>query len=491
MAQKRLKTTSETPLAMDRISKLPDSVIQHILSFLPTVDVVRTSLLSKFWRRMWYSVPTLCFSNSSTEFGSLRDQEGFYKYVDNCLKHRKIGSSDSVITRLKLDMRQCTRSNAYPSDMLPLEEYESIVEERRRSNSHRLDKWLAFAVESKVKELNLYLDSKPPLLFLLFRSIFYYCLPETVVNARYLTVMELEGIKLSTSLTFRLPSLKILSLKDVRLSDVGLDKLLLGCPSLEKFMLSDDCVLTKGRFHSSSLKFLEIERSAFLSIQVEAINLESFILCDVRSFEKIHLSACKAIKNLSLCGVVADQSLEDLISKLPLLENLTLIHWDSSEHIKISSQHLKSFHLKNISEDEVKVTIGLAPNLASFCYEGGINLSISMDQSPNLLNGNFVIDESPVHYDGDWYNDLMNFLSNLNCSWNIVSLQVSSDEALILPEKLRRVCRSPSLSWKHLKVMTTCEPKSELDLREALLWFSPSLETLSINQNSYKVEDLF
>ncbi|PON70277.1 F-box domain containing protein [Parasponia andersonii] len=487
MAQNRLKTTSETPLAVDRISKLPDSVIQHILSFLPTVDVVRTSLLSNFWRRMWYSVPTLCFSKSSTEFGYLRDQEGFYKYVDNCLKHRKIGSSDSAITRLKLDMRRCRISDASPSDMSPLEEYESKVEERRRSNSHRLDKWLAFAVENKVKELNLYLNSKPPILF---RSSFYYCLPETVAKARYLTVMELEGIKLSTSLKFRLPSLKTLSLKDVRLSDVGLDKLLLGCPSLEKFMLSDDCVLTKGRFHSSSLKFLEIERSAFLSIQVEAINLESFILCDV-SFEKIHLSACKAIKNLSLSGVVANQSFEDLLSKFPLLENLTLIHWYNSEHIKISSQHLKSFHLKNISEDEVKVTIGLAPNLASFCYEGGINLSVSMDQAPNLLNGNFVIDESPVHYDGDWYIDLMNFLSNLNCSWNIVSLRVSSDEALILPEKVRRVCRSPSLSWKHLKVMTTSEPESELDLREALLWFSPSLETLSINQNNYKVEDLF
>ena len=89
--------------ATDRISKLPDLIIHYILSFLPTMEVVRMSLLSKRWRRMCYTAPTL----------NLRDdmhfrKERFEKLVDNCWKWREIMGTryivDSCITRFKLKM---------------------------------------------------------------------------------------------------------------------------------------------------------------------------------------------------------------------------------------------------------------------------------------------------------------------------------------------------------------------------------------------------
>uniref|UniRef100_A0A803R4K9 F-box domain-containing protein n=1 Tax=Cannabis sativa TaxID=3483 RepID=A0A803R4K9_CANSA len=58
--KKRAKTTSSSSSMVagdddDRISKLPDSVIIHILSFLPTEDVVQTCILSKRWKLIWLS----------------------------------------------------------------------------------------------------------------------------------------------------------------------------------------------------------------------------------------------------------------------------------------------------------------------------------------------------------------------------------------------------------------------------------------------------
>ncbi|XP_027171853.1 putative F-box protein At3g58860 [Coffea eugenioides] len=47
----------------DRISELPESVLSHILSCLPTEDVVRTSVLSRKWEYKWTSIYNLTFDD--------------------------------------------------------------------------------------------------------------------------------------------------------------------------------------------------------------------------------------------------------------------------------------------------------------------------------------------------------------------------------------------------------------------------------------------
>jgi len=63
---KSKKQRSSIPIEdCDRVSSLPDSIICHILSFLPTKDTVATSILSERWKPLWLSVLTLDFTDHS------------------------------------------------------------------------------------------------------------------------------------------------------------------------------------------------------------------------------------------------------------------------------------------------------------------------------------------------------------------------------------------------------------------------------------------
>lgn len=46
---------------LDRISDLPDSILHHILSFLPTEEAIEASYLSKRWNWLWTFASGLSF----------------------------------------------------------------------------------------------------------------------------------------------------------------------------------------------------------------------------------------------------------------------------------------------------------------------------------------------------------------------------------------------------------------------------------------------
>ncbi|KAG6525199.1 hypothetical protein ZIOFF_015151 [Zingiber officinale] len=73
----------DTP-SEDFLSNLPDALLHHILSFLPTCDSVRTSVLSRRWRRIWSSVPAMDFHFSDpTNWGALSSVGRFVAARDN------------------------------------------------------------------------------------------------------------------------------------------------------------------------------------------------------------------------------------------------------------------------------------------------------------------------------------------------------------------------------------------------------------------------
>ncbi|KAH7533783.1 hypothetical protein FEM48_Zijuj04G0168400 [Ziziphus jujuba var. spinosa] len=63
MATKVAKKHCRRKEGIDRISELPDPLIYHILSFLPTFYAVRMSIVSKRWRHMWIYTSVLHFED--------------------------------------------------------------------------------------------------------------------------------------------------------------------------------------------------------------------------------------------------------------------------------------------------------------------------------------------------------------------------------------------------------------------------------------------
>ncbi|RHN53369.1 putative F-box domain-containing protein [Medicago truncatula] len=79
--------------------KLPKSIITHILSFLPTKDAVRTSILSKSWEHRWTSLTKLSlhdhYDSSSTP---------------KCTSFRRTCNSDKQFQRIQNFVRFVTKA---------------------------------------------------------------------------------------------------------------------------------------------------------------------------------------------------------------------------------------------------------------------------------------------------------------------------------------------------------------------------------------------
>ena len=78
----------------DRISALPGVVLQHILTFLPTKQVVQSTLLSKSLKHVWNTFPILIFDQNYFEsnWGCSESKRKCHlcNFVDNTLQsHRR------------------------------------------------------------------------------------------------------------------------------------------------------------------------------------------------------------------------------------------------------------------------------------------------------------------------------------------------------------------------------------------------------------------
>lgn len=193
----------------DLISSLPDTVLCHILSFIPTAQAVVTSVLSKRWTHLWRSVPSLNITD--IELDDLEDYYRFNEFVYSVLLAHN-NSIKSSIFNIWYDNLHIGRLG-----------FPNVI------------KWINALVERGLECLEISVGMVQDDLQL----------PISILSCRTLVFLEFFGFTVNVSSLIRLLSLKILHFQEAVFLNVrDLLLLLAGCPILE------DLEASSLRFHS-------------------------------------------------------------------------------------------------------------------------------------------------------------------------------------------------------------------------------------------------
>jgi hypothetical protein len=209
----------------DRISILLDSIALHILSFLMMEDIARLSVVSKRWRALCISIPSLTFDGMKYEPNHPK-HDCFMDFLDRF-----------IFRRSEIKMPQfCVR---WISDKWYLEGFRVLT-------------WLHYAARSNVEVLDLELDIRSSGLLQMPLNVF------RCESLRFLTV-DLHGRILQLPSSKGFMKLQSLTLKRVRVLDkLFVEHVLSFCESLNKLCLDNVTGISNINIRSSSLKYLEI-----------------------------------------------------------------------------------------------------------------------------------------------------------------------------------------------------------------------------------------
>jgi hypothetical protein len=348
---------------IDRISELPDPILEHIVSFIPTKQLLQLSVLSKRWENVWTLFPIpefvqhLFINNlrkvppNEKEEEIQRKKDEFKSFVERSLRgrHRQRLSINKFRLHMMLDESDCTIVN----------------------------RWIDYAIECDVKELNLDLWIHQKRYELPKKK---YELPDRVLVAKSITELRLCKCKLKPFYRdINLPSLKKFVL-NINAENQVVQTLIDGCPNMEE-MTFEYCYGLKSIQVSGLPKLMSIEllRNPQLeSVEIEASNLESLVF-KLRIPCQINLGQCENLKKLVLYSCnITDKWLHEFLSKYPLIDCLDLANCSMLERIKISSNCMKS--LTFISCHRLVEVDIVTPNLHRLEYYGEV-ISFSLNSS--------------------------------------------------------------------------------------------------------------
>lgn len=251
--------------AEDRISKLPDEILAHILSFLSVKEAADTSVLSKRWLPLWTYIYRLDFNATKplTEVAlnrklRKRHMNKYIRWVNRTLQMCKVQRLDQFRVCFDLD----------------------------NFAQHEIDRWLEFAVARKVQRLELDL-SKAGELPQPFTDRYNFPAQHIGLND-YAAQPRLNYVHKLPPLLRNFMSLKVLLFKSVNVTGEVLEFFLYNCPSLEEMSVQQSVTLLNLEVVGPSLKLKHL-RIFYCN------KLESLKICDTNLVTLVTSSAHKLL----------------------------------------------------------------------------------------------------------------------------------------------------------------------------------------------------
>ncbi|XP_027125586.1 F-box/LRR-repeat protein At3g03360 [Coffea arabica] len=364
--------TTLDDVSLGNFSRLPESMIHHICSFLSARDVARTSILSKAWYCISaiYSYITLHFtyekSDSEDLFGHGLPDERFSQQVER--EHL------DFLFMIEESVRECLEME---SNVLRVDLHIDFPDINLLAP--RLDGWISLVLKKNIKDLLLCVDTLNRtsahsawshynrIRGLSARSSYngssgrsarsYYSVPQFLVLASCLKVLSLSYCAFESSLEIKLPQLQRLSFRDSCFVGRSLfERFLCGCPVIECVKMWS-CKIDKllSIPNLPRLEYFECVNCAIVDIiRMDAANLQKFYFGAPQSGwpKTIDWATCNpALKEVIFNGKSSAciDVLSTVLSQLPFIETLELHDCMSYGKFKISSQTLKRLVFKDCS----------------------------------------------------------------------------------------------------------------------------------------------
>ncbi|XP_045794901.1 F-box/FBD/LRR-repeat protein At1g13570-like [Trifolium pratense] len=344
---------------MDHISELPDEILSHILTMLPVKDLLKTSLLSRRWCKLWFLRRDLHFDifhvlgKSEQEVFQIRDSS------HNSIMERR---------RVQLDINMdefVKRVDQFVKSFQGIK-IDSFFVSFYLNGKHGdiIDQWIRFAIARGVETINLPLlampsayaiDTTPSKLRYKFALDLF-----SDTNASTLKHMRLEHCLVShptNSDYIPFKNLRSLSLFRAKVDEIFIESLLSNCRRLEELHLIY-CELRSWmpKIMSSSLCHLKVGACYIVSDNSRVnINLISLDCLKLTSLEYIGYSLVTLNINTPLlksirCAVHygEDPNVLALFATLPKLEIMRLdISSMDLTSLKITQpfKHLKQLNI--------------------------------------------------------------------------------------------------------------------------------------------------